>query len=475
MVEKEFKSAENMYRKAIKHKPDYASAYNNLGNALLDQDDYKQNHTEAVQCYLKTIELAPELDDTYKNLAVCYQGEGFHEEALHYFRLYNQRVPDDEVVIAGMASVHERRGEYDEGMALIRSFVQKNNPATEIILAYAKLAGYFKQEDAAITALTKIDDKTITNKLRIEKYYALGKLADAKTDASKTFACYKQANDSTEDVFDFHKEKSKFDNIKRFFTKEKIKTLAHANNTSKLPLFIVGMPRSGTSLAEQILASHPEVYGAGELENLHTTIQRMGKELVPKGNYPLCLESMTTDYATRLANEYTQTLHEMAPDANYIVDKMPHNFLGLGVINLLFPNATIIQCKRSSIDTCLSIYFQHFNQHHAYANNLKMLGLYYNLYADLMEHWKKSLTINIIELEYEKVIANPEQEMRQLLEQCGIYWDPACLKFYENKRIVMTPSYDQVRRPIYTSSVAKWKRYEEHLGDLIEALGERAC
>jgi len=474
MEEKEYKSAETMYRKAIEYKPDYANAYNNLGNALLDQDDYRQHHAEAEQCYLKAIELAPELDETYKNLAVCYQGEGVHEKALHYFKLYNERVPNDEIVIAGMASVHERRAEFDEGYALLEPLIDHDNVSPEIILAYAKFAKHFKHEDKAITALLSIDDENIINKLRIEKYYALGKLAEPKGDADTTFGYYKQANDRDDVKFDLAQEQKTFDAIKTYFTKSKIQSLQRAENTSTLPIFIVGMPRSGTSLAEQVLASHPDVFGAGELENMYHIVQKIGLELEPKNNYPQCLDSMSSDYATQLADKHVATLQAMAPDAKYIVDKMPHNFLGLGVINLLFPKATVIHCQRNSVDTCLSIYFQHFNKHHAYSNSLEMLGKYYNMYADMMAHWKNTLDINIIELEYEKVIANPEEEMRTLLEQCGISWDPICLKFHENKRTVMTPSYDQVRRPIYTSSVAKWKKYERHLAELINNLGERS-
>jgi len=474
MNEQDFVSAEAMFRKAIEHNSDYAGAYNNLGNALLDKDDYKQHYEEAEQCYLKAIELAPELDDTYKNLAVCYQGEGLHEKALHYFKIYNQRIPDDEIVIAGMASVHERRAEFDEGMALLEPFINNNNVSAEIILAYAKFARHFKFEDKAIQALLDINDELILNKLRIEKYYALGKLADFKKDIDATFGYYKKANDLEYEEFLFDQEQKKFANIKAYFTREKIQSLQQSNNTSKLPIFIVGMPRSGTSLAEQVLASHPDVYGAGELEDIYNIVQQISLSLKPENSYPQCLDNMTSEYASQLADEHIKTLQDMAPDAKYIVDKMPHNFLTLGVINLLFPEATVIQCKRSSIDVCLSIYFQHFNQHHSYSNSLEVLGKYYNLYADLMEHWKNVLDINIIELEYEKVIDSPEEEMRNLLDKCGIEWNPACLKFYENKRTVKTPSYDQVRRPIYKSSVAKWKKYEHHLEDLITNLGDRA-
>ena len=474
LTQKEFKFAEAMYRKAIEHKPNYAGAYNNLANTLLDQDDYRHHYAEAEQYFLKAIELAPEMDETYKNLASAYQSQGNYEKALHFFRLYNERVPNDEVVIASMASVHEHRAEFEAGIALLEPFINKDDIKAEIVLAYAKFARHFKFEDKAIHALTGISDDEVIIQLRTEKYYTLGKLSDSKKDVDATFGFYKQANDLEEDKFELAQEQKTFDTIKSYFTKSKIQSLQRSENASTLPIFIVGMPRSGTSLAEQILASHPDVFGAGELDNIHNITKRIGAELAPKNNYPLCLDSMSSDYATQLANEHIATLQAMAPEAKYVVDKMPHNFLGLGVINLLFPNATIIHCKRSSVDTCLSIFFQHFNKHHAYSNNLEMLGIYYNMYADMMEHWEKSLDINIIELEYEKVIANPEEEMRTLLEQCGIGWDLACLKFHENKRTVMTPSYDQVRRPIYTSSVAKWKKYEHHLAELINSLGERA-
>jgi len=474
MPQKDFSSAEAMYRKAIEHNPDYASAYNNLGNALLNQDSYKQFYDEAERHYLKAIELAPDLNDTYKNLAVSYQGQGIHDKALQYFNIYNERVPNDEAVIAGMADVHERHGSFDEALALLEPFIDKDKTSTEIILAYANLAKHFKQEEKAINALLEIDDNNTEEKFIVEKYFILGKLSEHKSDIDTHFGYYKRANDLEDGEHDFDKTREIFSQLKSYFTRDKIQTLPRSNNESRLPIFIVGMPRSGTSLAEQVLASHPDVFGAGELEHIEILVNKLKNKLGTNKTYPQSLDNLTSEYATELANEHIKTLGKMAPEAKYIVDKMPHNFMGLAEISLLFPGATVIHCKRSSIDTCLSIYFQHFNKDHAYSNSLEMLGLYYNEYADLMEYWKQTLDINIIELEYEKVIANTEEEMRNLLDKCKIEWDPACLKFYENKRTVMTPSYDQVRRPIYTSSVAKWKKYEHLLSPLISNLGERA-
>ncbi|MCK4706900.1 MAG: sulfotransferase, partial [Gammaproteobacteria bacterium] len=439
MSQKEFASAETMYRKAIEHNPQFASAYNNLGNALLNQDTYKQYYDEAEQAYFRAIELAPEMNDTYKNLAVCYQGEGFQDKALYYFKIYNERVPDDEIAIAGMATVYERDGKYDEAMELLKPLILNDNVSTDIVLAYAKLAKYFKYEDEAIQALTNINDDDIPNKFKVEKYFTLGKLTESNDNADIPFNYYKKANDLEEEKHDLEHDKGLFNNVKTYFSKDKIEHLQRSKNNSRLPIFIVGMPRSGTSLAEQILASHPDVFGAGELENIELLVNKIKSNLETKKNYPLCLDNMSSDYATKMAEDHIETLSQMAPDASYIVDKMPHNFLGLGEINLLFPKATVIHCRRSSIDTCLSIYFQRFNKDHSYSNNLEMLGQYYNLYADLMQHWKQTLDINLIELEYEKVIAAPEEEMRNLLDRCGIDWDPACLKFHENKRTVMTP------------------------------------
>ncbi|RDH81011.1 MAG: hypothetical protein DIZ80_12875 [endosymbiont of Galathealinum brachiosum] len=474
MQDRLFHAAEKMYRKAIEYKPDYANALNNLGNALLDQENYSQHYEEAEALYLKAIELSPDIPDAYKNLAVCYQGQGKHDLALKYFNEYDIKIPNDEVCVAGMASIYEHQANHDQGLEIIKPYLDKEEVHTEIVLAYGKLAKHHKLEEHAITLLEALDDEQLITKHKVEKYFALGKLYESSKITDKTFISYKKANDLDEDKHDLDETKKMFNNIKEYFTKEKIQSLKRSENNSDMPIFIVGMPRSGTSLAEQILASHPTVYGAGELENIHNIVQQIAVDLKPADSYPQCLDNMSTKYATEIATQHLTTLQAMSPDAAKIIDKMPHNFLGLGIINLLFPNATVINCLRSSIDVCLSIYFQHFNKHHSYSNSLEMLGKYYNLYADLMEHWKDTLDINLIELKYENVITNPEQEIRALLEKCNLEWNPACLEFHKNKRTVMTPSYDQVRRPIYTSSVEKWRKYETFLPELIDNLGDRA-
>ena len=474
MKENNFVGAEVMFRKAIEYQPTNAVAYANLGNALLEQDNFQLNYLEAEQCYIKAIQLAPELNDTYKYIAACYAWQGKTDAAIKYYELYNQKVPGDNFVVAAMISTLERKGDFDEGLRILTQELDNKNTDPNILLAYGKLAKHLKQEKEAMEAIQTIDDNTIKKELLTAKYHILGKLAQSQKLDDAAFNFFKKANELEDEIFDFSQAEKQFNDLKVYFTEKKIKTLNRSENNSTLPIFIIGMPRSGTTLTEQILSCHPDIFGAGELLHINQVTGRIGNELIPKNSLPASLDSMTKAYASKIATEHLNTLQAMSPESSKVVDKMPHNFISLGIINLLFPKATIIHCQRSSIDTCLSIYFQHFNKKHAYSNDLSMLGKYYNLYIDLMQHWRTVLDINIIDLKYENVIANPEEETRKLLEQCNISWDPACLNFHNNKRVVMTPSYDQVRQPIYKESVAKWKKYEHHLGELIDNLGENA-
>ena len=472
--EKNHIAAEHAYRKIIGYQPDNVAALVNLANALLEQDNFQLHFREAEQCYLKAINIAPELAETYKYLANSYSQEGKTDQAIEYFEIYLKKIPDDDLIISALISALECKGDFDKGKSILDKYLEKNNTNVYILLAYGKLAKHLKQEKEAINVIQTINDNDIKIELLIEKYHTLGKLSQSQKDYDAAFGYYKKANDMEEGKFNYDLEVKRFNDTKTYFTKEKMQIINRADNNSTIPIFIVGMPRSGTTLTEQILASHPDVYGAGELLHINWIQSRLANELSPIYSLPASLDSMTRSYASKVANEHLSTLQAMSPQSRRVVDKMPHNFITLGLINILFPKATIIHCQRSSIDTCLSIYFQHFNKLHAYSKDLSMLGKYYNLYLDLMKHWKQTLDIKIIDLQYENVIANPEEETRKLLEQCNISWNPACLNFHKNKRVVMTPSYDQVRQPIYTESVAKWKKYEHHLGDLINSLGENA-
>ncbi len=262
----------------------------------------------------------------------------------------------------------------------------------------------------------------------------------------------------------------RIDRLIAAFTPERLQSLPRAQHDSKTPVFILGMPRSGTSLVEQILASHPQVHGAGELNNIMRLESGM-PDLVGGGKrFPDGLNKLTQEHVDELASHYLEHLAELSPDALRVTDKMPNNFLHLGTIQLLFPDARIIHCMRDPLDTCLSCYFQNFFAQHPYTNDLGHLGAYYNGYERLMAHWKQTLDLPIFDIRYEDLVENQETKSREMIEFIGLEWDEACLKFHENKRIGRTASYDQVRQPIYKGSVARWRNYESHLEPLRKAL-----
>ena len=231
------------------------------------------------------------------------------------------------------------------------------------------------------------------------------------------------------------------------------------------PIFIVGMPRSGTSLLEQILASHRDVFGAGELLDF----QRLALELV-KGQYPEGIVSISPRKIAALATRYVDVLNERNASAPRVTDKLPANFLYIGLIYAAFPQARVIHCVRDPLDTCLSCYRKAFASAHGFAYDLRELGRYYRAYAGLMAHWQRLFPERMFELRYEAVIREPESTIRRLIQYCGLDWDEACMRFYETERPVQTASAAQVRRPLYTDSIGAWRRYADHLQPLRTAL-----
>lgn len=236
------------------------------------------------------------------------------------------------------------------------------------------------------------------------------------------------------------------------------------------PVFIVGLPRSGTTLVEQILASHPEVHGAGEREDLGR-IEAGLSGRTPSGTpYPVCLDDLGPGPARELARRYLEGVCARAGDAVRVTDKMPHNFLRLGLAALLLPAARVIHCRRAPRDTCLSIFFQKFSGANPYAYDLNRIAAFHRDYRRLMEHWRAALPLAMLEVRYEDLVADQEAQTRRLLDFCGLAWRDECLSFFRARRSVATSSSWQVRQPVYRSSLARWRNYEKHLTPLLEAL-----
>ncbi len=239
---------------------------------------------------------------------------------------------------------------------------------------------------------------------------------------------------------------------------------------SEVPLFIVGMPRSGTTLVEQILASHAEVHGAGELKKLYELFGGLRQRLKPDLGMPRIARLIDRGVAGDVGREYLDYLTSFAPFARVVTDKMPFNFRVLGLVALLFPKARIIHCRRDPRDVGLSCYFARFHSEMTFAFNLVEIGRYYRDYERLMEHWREVLHNPMLEVQYEELVADLENETRRMLAFCGLEWDERCLRYYDTERPVQTASNWQVRQPVYTSSVGRWRHYREYLEPFFVAL-----
>jgi hypothetical protein len=300
--------------------------------------------------------------------------------------------------------------------------------------------------------------------------FALGNLYEKDGNHSMAFRYFNEANRVSPRTYSHEKHVNYINNIIRSTDKETLSQIPRARHTFREVVFIVGMPRSGTSLTEQILASHPGVFGAGELRYIGDIAASFSPPLSKGSHYPAVISDLSQSDVNTLAKRYINPVEALADKSRLITDKMPHNFLYLGLISILFPQAKVIHVTRTPLDNCLSLYFHGFNPMHSYTTDMELLGHYYKEYQRLMCHWQQVLEIPVLEVRYEDVVNDLEGSTKRLLDFCQLDWSDNCLNFYDNNRFVKTPSYDQVRKPIYSSSVNRWMNYKEFIAPLESAL-----
>jgi tetratricopeptide (TPR) repeat protein len=454
--------------RALAKRPSDPALLNNLGNALIAAN----RPQEAIEKLEKALKARPRFPEALCNSARALRQLGRGEDALRAYERCEAIAPDHAPARIGRNRALLELGRADEAVAGLRAFLEEKprSVSAYALLARARKFGPGDPEPERVEAL--LTDPGLRTADRIPLAYAAAKMADDLGDCDRAIAHLKSANRMRTGVADPDYYRDRVDAIISTFTRPFLEERAGWGDPSDLPVFIVGMPRSGTTLTEQILASHPLVRGAGELETLTRLAGELRKATGAPEPYPQAARKLGPELARDFGARYVEEVRRLGPGASRVTDKMPHNFEQLGLIALLLPKARVIHCRRDPVDTCLSCYMHQFQDRHAYNRDLRALGLYYRQYERLMAHWREALPSPPLDIRYEELVADPERHIRRLLDHCGLPWDDRCLAFHETRRSVVTPSTWQVRQPLYTGSVGRWRRYERHLGPLLEALGD---
>ena len=433
------------------------------GSGALEQAEFHFN---------KVIELDKINFEAYIGLANVKRYSAEYDTGLSYIKKAEKLLPDDKSILSLKAHLLEQKGDKEDAYKIVEKLILNDVVSAQAVTVFLKLCRSYDRCDEAIELIEQTLERT--DVVGIDKQallYAAGDLLDKLKRYDEAMSYYQKANVVVDISCNREAHARYHDDIIKCFSKAALKDMPRAKTGSSRPVFVLGMPRSGTTLTEQILSSHSDVFGAGELhyiKQLENSIR--GVERGVKEEYISRINSLDEKKLTEHARTYLDKINALDNKARYVIDKMPNNFIQIGLISLLFPEARIIHCQRNPLDNCLSIYFQSFIWLHDYAVDLSDIGFYYNEHERLMKHWKEVIDIPIMTVQYEDVLQDQEAMSRKLLDFCDLEWDESVMSFHKTKRSVATASYDQVRQPIYQSSKERWRNYEKYIDPLKDEL-----
>jgi len=453
----EQREAVSIYRQAVQLDGARADSHGNLGYALLDL----RRVAEAAASFRSAIALQPENVPAHLGLATALRVQGLAAEAEASCQAALAAEPRSSAALSLLGELYADRGRFAEAQELFARAIALD---ANYVPAYGSVAAHrrMRREDHAwLEGTQRLLATPLPLAEEIHLRFALGKYFDDVGEWDHSFGSYRAANELTKRYgarYERERLAGLLDRIMSVCDRAFVRDPRPGAGDSERPVFIIGMPRSGTSLVEQILASHPQVYGAGEVRFWE---EAFGALAGPPGgggaDAPLA----------RLSRDYLARIGAQAGAASRVTDKMPANFLYAGLIHAALPRARIIHMQRHPLDTCLSIYFQNFFNVSPYANDLDNIAHYYGQYLRVMAHWRGTLPAGaLLEVPYEALVADPEGWTRRMLDFIGLPWDPRCLDFQETDRVVITASKWQVRQRITSSSVGRWRNYEQHLAPL---------
>lgn len=461
-------SIEN-YLKALDLNGASFTALTGLGDVFYN----KQKYISAKEYYCKAVEVKASSTEAQLKLALILSNLGEYKKALFHAEKAIRQSPKNPNSYGICARIHLVGGNVEDAKRLYKKAIDLDSAGNVYYSEYVSVEKIRNKDDPIIKRMEKALQSSLSTNNRRCTHFALGQAYNDCGQWNKAFDNFSKGNLLIPTSYNQKNKARYYKSIKKVFSHSIFQKFKGFGNSDVSPVFIVGMPRSGSTLIDQVLSSHSDVYSIGE-SNTFPEVDVFINNLLGI-EYPGYISKLTNEIILSAGKNYLDQTQENSVKNQLVVDKMLFNFMYLGLVAILFPKAKIIHSKRSPLDTslsCFSIYFVSNGSDNEWSSSLDNIGFSYRLYDDLMNHWKDVLPLPILDVQYEGMVENLEDNARKIIDFCGLEWEPQCLEFYKSKRSVQTASVNQVRQPIYKGSVSRWPPYAKHLGPLVEQLGD---
>ena len=473
--QEKYPDAEVLLQQAVKVTPGFSRAWSDLCTAQMEQ----QKFDDVSKSANRLIKLRPRSPEGHIWLATAASSSGRHEDAVQSFDEALKIAPDHTGAMCGKGHACRTIGDQDGAIAAFRASINSDPLHVEAYWSLANLKTFRFEDQEVDDMLALLGDERIPTEGQVQLNNALGLEFDGRKEYDRSFEFIDRGNKlrRKEEFYDRIENEEKIDLTIDAFSQQFLEDNSGHGDPDPAPIFIVGLPRSGSTLLEQILSSHSMVDGTHELADLGVIIRDNRKltglrKFQPSEThrYPITIANLDADDFRSLGSEYIERTRRHRGDRPFFTDKNPNNFVNIGLLQLILPNAKIINATRHPLDSCFGSYKQLFAQGQPFTYDLVELGEYYLQYQRVMDHWHEVMPGKVLDVRYEDVVADLEGQVKRILDYCELDWEDSCLRFHETSRSVKTASSEQVRRPIYSSSVHAWRHYEAHLRPLIETL-----
>jgi Tfp pilus assembly protein PilF len=460
-----FKKAINIFIHIINLDNKNTTAYNNLGNAFKSIRDY----TEAKKNYEKALKIDPKYINAIVNYGNLYFEINDYTNAIHQFEKAVKINEMDSYAYYNLALVYQSLGDFEKSKINLKKVQELNPINTKADKLLSRITKYSIDHSHINEMEKKLTDIKLNDYQKINLYFALAKAYEDIKDYKSAFKYMKIGNDTKKRLIKYNlsDDKKTFSKLKEFFKEFEFKNQNKINKNKKI-IFIVGLPRSGTSLVEQIISTHSKVYGCGELDYMTRIInENLYSENVLDTSK---LQNLSEAQIKNIGKKYLEFVDKFSPDSVIFTDKAPLNFIWIGIIKILIPDSKIVHCIRDPKDNILSLYKNDFDDRLNFTYNFNDLFEFYKEYFELMKCWKSKFSDHIFDVDYEKMIKNPENEIKDLLNFCDLEFEKECMNFHNTKRLIKTVSSAQARQPIYNSSLSAYKNYEVYMNEIFQKL-----